>query len=49
MLESFRLRIAAWLIGTDVIELVHEHNWLMARVEFLDDHAVTAQFKRVPR
>ena len=49
MFESLRLRIAAWLVGTDVIELVHEHNWLMARVEFLDDHALTAQFKRVPR
>ncbi len=49
MFESLRLRIAGWLLGTDVIELVHEHNWLMARVEFLDDHAITAQFKRVPR
>jgi hypothetical protein len=49
MFESLRLRIAAWLIGTDVTELVHEHNWLMSKVEFLDDHALTAQFKRVKR
>jgi hypothetical protein len=49
MLERIRLRIAGWLVGTDVIELVHEHNWLMSRVEWLNDHAITAQFKRVPR